>query len=87
MHVAEKGEGPVILFLHGFPELWYSCRHQITALSQLGYRAVWLPTNLPNRVKALVNLSVAFDSVAMNSTNKKPIEGFESLLWPRLLHV
>ncbi|XP_022752421.1 uncharacterized protein LOC111301196 [Durio zibethinus] len=40
MHVAEKGEGPVILFLHGFPELWYSWRHQIIALSSLGYRAV-----------------------------------------------
>ena len=40
MHVAEKGEGPVILFLHGFPELWYSWRHQIIALSALGYRAV-----------------------------------------------
>ncbi|KAJ1383455.1 Epoxide hydrolase-like [Sesbania bispinosa] len=40
MHVAEKGEGPVVLFLHGFPELWYSWRHQILALSSLGYRAV-----------------------------------------------
>ncbi|KAL2317190.1 hypothetical protein Fmac_031066 [Flemingia macrophylla] len=40
MHVAEKGEGPVVLFLHGFPELWYSWRHQIVALSSLGYRAV-----------------------------------------------
>lgn len=40
MHVAEKGQGPVILFLHGFPELWYSWCHQITALASLGYRAV-----------------------------------------------
>ncbi|PON33803.1 Epoxide hydrolase-like [Trema orientale] len=40
IHIAEKGEGPVVLFLHGFPELWYSWRHQITALSSLGYRAV-----------------------------------------------
>ncbi|OIV90875.1 hypothetical protein TanjilG_15608 [Lupinus angustifolius] len=40
MHVAEKGEGPVVLFLHGFPELWYSWRHQILSLSSLGYRAV-----------------------------------------------
>ncbi|KAG4113440.1 hypothetical protein ERO13_D13G224000v2 [Gossypium hirsutum] len=40
IHVAEKGEGPVILFLHGFPELWYSWRHQILALSSMGYRAV-----------------------------------------------
>ncbi|GAU11476.1 hypothetical protein TSUD_344660 [Trifolium subterraneum] len=40
MHIAEKGKGPVVLFLHGFPELWYSWRHQILALSSLGYRAV-----------------------------------------------
>ncbi|XP_050374472.1 uncharacterized protein LOC126792004 [Argentina anserina] len=40
MHVAEKGQGPVVLFIHGFPELWYSWRHQIQALAALGYRAV-----------------------------------------------
>ncbi|XP_028801213.1 uncharacterized protein LOC114756430 [Neltuma alba] len=42
MHVAEKGdEGrPVILFLHGFPELWYTWRSQILSLSSLGFRAV-----------------------------------------------
>ncbi|XP_010269590.1 PREDICTED: bifunctional epoxide hydrolase 2-like [Nelumbo nucifera] len=40
MHIAEKGEGPVVLFIHGFPELWYSWRHQIVALAARGYRAV-----------------------------------------------
>ncbi|GAB4843635.1 hypothetical protein Ancab_013600 [Ancistrocladus abbreviatus] len=40
MHIAEKGEGPVVLFIHGFPELWYSWRHQILALSAAGYHAV-----------------------------------------------
>ncbi|GAB2295344.1 hypothetical protein Dimus_029516 [Dionaea muscipula] len=40
IHVAEKGEGPVVLFVHGFPELWYSWRHQILALSALGYRVI-----------------------------------------------
>ncbi|XP_028549402.1 bifunctional epoxide hydrolase 2 isoform X4 [Dendrobium catenatum] len=40
MHVAEKGEGPVVLFLHGFPELWYSWRHQIVSLASRGFRAV-----------------------------------------------
>lgn len=40
MHVAEKGEGPIVLFLHGFPELWYTWRHQIVGLAALGYRAV-----------------------------------------------
>ncbi|KAE9593801.1 hypothetical protein Lal_00036259 [Lupinus albus] len=40
MHVASIGSGPVILFLHGFPELWYSWRHQLLSLSSLGYRAI-----------------------------------------------
>lgn len=40
MHVAEIGEGPPVLFLHGFPELWYSWRHQMLSLSSLGYRAI-----------------------------------------------
>lgn len=40
MHVAEKGEGPVVILLHGFPELWYSWRHQILGLADRGFRAV-----------------------------------------------
>lgn len=40
MHVAEKGQGPIVLFLHGFPELWYSWRHQINFMAAHGYRAV-----------------------------------------------
>ncbi|KAH6808677.1 alpha/beta-Hydrolases superfamily protein [Perilla frutescens var. frutescens] len=40
MHVAELGEGPLILFLHGFPELWYSWRHQMVFMAEHGYRAV-----------------------------------------------
>ncbi|KAL0548407.1 hypothetical protein IC582_012857 [Cucumis melo] len=41
LHIAEKGEsGPLILFIHGFPELWYSWRYQILDLSSRGYRAV-----------------------------------------------
>lgn len=42
MHVAAKGGegGRVVLFLHGFPEFWYTWRHQITAFAALGYRAV-----------------------------------------------
>ncbi|KAJ4783374.1 alpha/beta-Hydrolases superfamily protein [Rhynchospora pubera] len=40
LHIAEKGTGPAVLLLHGFPELWYSWRHQISYLSSRGYRAV-----------------------------------------------
>jgi pimeloyl-ACP methyl ester carboxylesterase len=40
MHVAEVGSGPLVLLLHGFPELWYSWRHQLPALADAGYHAV-----------------------------------------------
>src|SRR4051794_41912249 len=40
MHVAECGEGPLVVLLHGFPESWYSWRHQLAALAGAGFRAV-----------------------------------------------
>ncbi|XP_068662748.1 uncharacterized protein [Aristolochia californica] len=40
MHVAELGHGPAVLFVHGFPELWYSWRHQIVGLAARGYRCI-----------------------------------------------
>lgn len=40
IHLAEQGEGPLVLLCHGFPESWYSWRHQLEALARAGYRAV-----------------------------------------------
>jgi pimeloyl-ACP methyl ester carboxylesterase len=40
MHIAEAGHGPLVLLLHGFPESWYSWRHQLIALAAAGYHAV-----------------------------------------------
>jgi pimeloyl-ACP methyl ester carboxylesterase len=40
LHIAEAGEGPLVLLLHGWPESWYSWRHQLTALAAAGYHAV-----------------------------------------------
>jgi pimeloyl-ACP methyl ester carboxylesterase len=41
MHVAEQGAGgPLVVLLHGFPESWYSWRHQLAALAGAGFRAV-----------------------------------------------
>jgi pimeloyl-ACP methyl ester carboxylesterase len=40
LHVAEIGAGPLVLLLHGFPEFWWSWRHQLPALAATGRRAV-----------------------------------------------
>jgi pimeloyl-ACP methyl ester carboxylesterase len=40
LRVAEQGEGPLVIFAHGFPELAYSWRHQLPDLADAGYHAV-----------------------------------------------
>lgn len=40
LHYVEAGSGPLVLLLHGFPEFWYSWRHQIPVLAQAGYHVV-----------------------------------------------
>jgi pimeloyl-ACP methyl ester carboxylesterase len=40
LHIAEAGSGPLVLLLHGFPEFWWSWRHQLVALSDAGFRVV-----------------------------------------------
>ena len=40
MHVAEQGQGPLVILCHGFPKSWYSWRHQLGALAEAGFRAV-----------------------------------------------
>jgi pimeloyl-ACP methyl ester carboxylesterase len=40
VHCAGSAEGPVVWLLHGFPESWYSWRHQIKVLADSGYRVM-----------------------------------------------
>jgi pimeloyl-ACP methyl ester carboxylesterase len=40
IHLVEQGEGPLVLMVHGFPESWYSWRHQLPAVAEAGFRAV-----------------------------------------------
>ena len=40
MHYVEQGTGPLVVLCHGWPESWYSYRHQIPALANAGFRVV-----------------------------------------------
>ncbi|KFK41012.1 hypothetical protein AALP_AA2G073800 [Arabis alpina] len=84
MHIAEKNPSvaencafggvlnrPVILFLHGFPELWYTWRHQMVTLSSLGYRTIapdlrgYGDTDSPESVEAYTSLHVVGDLIGL----------------------
>jgi len=69
MHIAEAGpaQGPLVVLLHGFPESWYSWRHQLTALAGAGFHAVapdqrgYGQTGRPSRVDEYTILHLAGD--------------------------
>ena len=71
MHVAEQGEGPLVLLVHGFPESWYSWKHQLAALAAAGYRAVAMDqrgygqTDKPEAVEAYNIFQLAGDLVGL----------------------
>ncbi|KAL5996188.1 hypothetical protein ACLOJK_026262 [Asimina triloba] len=71
MHIAEKGEGPPVLFLHGFPEIWYTWRHQINGLAARGYRAIapdlrgYGDTDAPASAEAYSVFHIVGDLVAL----------------------
>jgi pimeloyl-ACP methyl ester carboxylesterase len=71
MHVAEAGEGPVVVLCHGFPESWYSWRHQLAALAEAGYHTVapdqrgYGHTDRPNAIEAYTLLHLVGDLIGM----------------------
>ncbi|SPA03855.1 Alpha/beta hydrolase [Cupriavidus taiwanensis] len=71
MHYVEQGEGPLVLLCHGWPESWYSWRHQIPTLADTGFRVVapdlrgYGDTEKPLEVEAYDVLTLASDLVAL----------------------
>ncbi|MGI5347099.1 alpha/beta fold hydrolase [Streptomyces sp. CA-250714] len=71
IHLVEQGSGPLVLLVHGFPESWYSWRHQLPALAAAGYRAVALDvrgygrSSKPAEVAAYRMLDLVEDNVAV----------------------
>ncbi|MEU8825660.1 alpha/beta hydrolase [Streptomyces sp. NPDC048636] len=71
IHLVEQGSGPLVLLVHGFPESWYSWRHQLPALAGAGYRAVAVDVRgygrsaAPGAVEAYRMLELVADQVAV----------------------
>jgi epoxide hydrolase A/B len=71
MHVAEAGEGFPVVLCHGFPELWYSWRHQMRALADAGFRAIapdqrgYGETDAPIPVEAYTQRNLVADITGM----------------------
>lgn len=62
IHYAEKGEGPLVVMIHGFPDFWYSWRHQMAGL-QDGYRVVAIDQrgyNLSDKPEGIENYDMRF---------------------------
>jgi pimeloyl-ACP methyl ester carboxylesterase len=71
MHVAEQGTGPLVVLCHGFPESWYSWRHQLGALADAGFHAVapdmrgYGQTDRPAEIDAYTLLHLVGDMVGL----------------------
>jgi pimeloyl-ACP methyl ester carboxylesterase len=71
MHIAEQGKGLLVLLCHGFPENWYSWRHQLPVLAAAGYHVVapdqrgYGQTDHPNPIEAYTVLHLVGDMVGL----------------------
>jgi epoxide hydrolase A/B len=71
MRIAEQGAGPTVVLCHGFPESWYSWRHQLPALAAAGYHAVapdmrgYGGTDRPDAVEEYTQLHHVGDMVGL----------------------
>jgi pimeloyl-ACP methyl ester carboxylesterase len=71
IHCVEAGAGPLVVLCHGFPESWYSWRHQLQALAEAGYRAVapdmrgYGQTDRPEEIEKYTLLHLVGDMVGL----------------------
>ena len=71
MHFAEQGQGPLVILCHGFPECWYSWRHQLPALADAGFHVVapdqrgYGQTDRPEPIEAYNILQLTGDIVGL----------------------
>lgn len=71
MFVVDEGSGPLVVLLHGFPELSSTWRHQIRALTAAGYRVIapdqrgYGHTDAPERIDAYTMLHLVGDVIGL----------------------
>lgn len=71
LEVAVQGEGPLILCVHGWPELWYSWRHQMAHFAPQGYRVAAMNvrgyggSSNPTQIEAYTLAELASDAAAV----------------------
>ncbi|MFE7775789.1 alpha/beta fold hydrolase [Streptomyces sp. NPDC057445] len=71
IHLVEQGTGPMVLMVHGFPESWYSWRHQLPVIAEAGCHAVAIDvrgygrSSKPAEVDAYRMLAHVADNVAV----------------------
>ena len=71
MHIAEAGTGPLVVLCHGFPESWYSWRHQLGSLADAGYHVVapdqrgYGQTDAPEEIDAYTQFHLVGDIVGL----------------------
>lgn len=71
LNIAEQGEGPLVLLLHGFPESWYSWRHQLEPIASAGFHAVapdmrgYGKSDKPQAIEAYNQVEVVNDIIGL----------------------
>jgi pimeloyl-ACP methyl ester carboxylesterase len=71
LNIAERGDGPLVLMCHGFPESWFSWRHQFRALADAGYHSVapdmrgYGDSDKPHAIEAYNQVDIVNDIVGL----------------------
>ncbi|MEL7546646.1 MAG: alpha/beta hydrolase [Pseudomonadota bacterium] len=74
LNIAEAGEGPMVLLVHGFPESWYSWRHQFAPLAEAGYHVVapdmrgYGKSDKPQDIEAYNQVEIVNDMIGLIET-------------------
>ena len=82
LHIAEQGEGPLVIMCHGAPGIWYTWRHQLKALAEAGYHAVAVDTRgYGQSARPLAVEDYAMDILLKDMMGLQDALGGEKAIW------